>query len=66
MNLDGAVEIEVSSGEKKVIGIGEVFFVEDTSGIEQVMLLLNTPNFHLCFPNQLWLNASSFLPIDYN
>jgi len=33
VNLDGAVEVEVSSGEKKVIGAGEVFFVEDTSGV---------------------------------
>lgn len=32
MNLDGDVEIEVSSGEKRVIRAGEVFFVEDTTG----------------------------------
>lgn len=33
VNLDGDVEIEVSSGEKKVIPRGEVFFVEDTTGL---------------------------------
>lgn len=32
VNLDADVEIEVSSGEKKVIPKGEVFFVEDTTG----------------------------------
>ena len=33
VNLDGAVEVEVSNGEKKIIQAGEVFFVEDTSGM---------------------------------
>ena len=32
VNLDAAVEIEVSSGERRVIAKGEVFFVEDTTG----------------------------------
>ena len=32
VNLDAEVEIEVSSGEKKVISKGEVFLVEDISG----------------------------------
>jgi quercetin dioxygenase-like cupin family protein len=32
INLDGAVEITASDGEKRVIGPGEVFLVEDTSG----------------------------------
>ena len=32
VNLDGEVEVEVSSGEKRVIQQGEVFFVEDTTG----------------------------------
>lgn len=32
INLDADVEVEVSSGEKKVIGQGQVFFVEDTTG----------------------------------
>ncbi len=32
VNLDGAVEITVGSGEKRVIGPGEVFLAEDTSG----------------------------------
>lgn len=33
VNLDADVEIEVSSGERKIICKGEVFFVEDTTGI---------------------------------
>jgi hypothetical protein len=32
INLDGAVEITASDGEKRVIGPGEVFLVEDTHG----------------------------------
>ena len=32
MNLDADLEVEVSSGEKRVIKQGEVFFVEDTTG----------------------------------
>ena len=32
MNLDGDVEVEVSSGEKRVLRRGEVFFVEDLTG----------------------------------
>jgi quercetin dioxygenase-like cupin family protein len=32
INLDGAVEITASDGEKRVIGPGEVFLVEDVSG----------------------------------
>ena len=30
--LDGAIEIEVTSGEKRAFGGGDVLFVEDTSG----------------------------------
>ena len=41
VNLDGDVEIEVSSGEKRVIPRGEVFFVEDTTGIESVFYALH-------------------------
>ena len=33
VNLDGDVEIEVTSGERKIIKQGEVFFVEDVTGI---------------------------------
>ena len=33
VNLDAEVEIEVSSGEKRVISKGEVFLVEDVSGM---------------------------------
>ena len=32
MNLDADLEVEVSSGEKRVIKQGDVFFVEDTTG----------------------------------
>ena len=32
VNLDGDVAVEVSSGEKRVITAGEVFFVEDVTG----------------------------------
>ena len=32
INLDGAVEITASDGEKRIIGPGEVFLVEDTHG----------------------------------
>ena len=37
MNLDGDVEVEVSSGERRVIRRGEVFFVEDVTGEEAVL-----------------------------
>ena len=33
VNLDADVEVEVGSGEKRVIRQGEVFFVEDTTGV---------------------------------
>jgi hypothetical protein len=32
INLDAGVEITVSDGEKRVLGAGEVFLVEDTHG----------------------------------
>jgi hypothetical protein len=32
INLDAAVEITAGDGEKRIIGPGEVFLVEDTSG----------------------------------
>lgn len=32
VNLDADVEVEVSSGEKRVLKQGEVFFVEDLTG----------------------------------
>ena len=32
INLDGSVEITASDGEKRIIGPGEVFLVEDTHG----------------------------------
>ena len=36
VNLDGDVEVEVSSGEKRVITRGQVFFVEDITGLWSV------------------------------
>jgi hypothetical protein len=33
VNLDADVEIEVSSGERRIIPKGDIFFVEDTTGI---------------------------------
>ena len=32
VNLDGDVEVEVSSGEKRILCPGQVFFVEDLTG----------------------------------
>ena len=32
INLDAGVEITASDGEKRIIGAGEVFLVEDTTG----------------------------------
>ena len=32
VNLDAALEIEVSSGEKRIIPQGGIFFLEDTEG----------------------------------
>ena len=32
VNLDGSVEITVGGGEKRVLGPGEVFLAEDTTG----------------------------------
>ena len=32
VNLDASVEIEVGDGSKRVIGPGEIFLVEDTTG----------------------------------
>ena len=37
VNLDADVEVEVGSGEKRVIRQGEVFFVEDTTGVCTVL-----------------------------
>ncbi len=39
VNLDADVEVEVSSGEKRVIKRGEVFFVEDISGESELEAL---------------------------
>lgn len=36
VNLDADVEVEVCNGEKRLIRQGEVFFVEDTTGVSDV------------------------------
>lgn len=42
VNLDAEVEIEVSSGERRIISKGEVFFVEDTTGVRLVQFISNS------------------------
>ena len=41
VNLDGAVEITVGSGEKRVFGAGEVFICEDTTGQGHISRAVN-------------------------
>jgi hypothetical protein len=53
INLDAAVEITASDGESRVIGPGEVFLVEDTSG-----------KGHLSKAVDGKLRHSIFIPID--
>jgi hypothetical protein len=53
INLDAAVEITASDGERRVIGPGEVFLVEDTSG-----------KGHLSKSVDGKLRHSIFIPID--
>ena len=38
VNLDADVEVEVCSGEKRLIRQGEVFFVEDTTGVSDNLI----------------------------
>ena len=42
VNLDGDLEIEVSSGEKRILCSGEVFFVEDLTGKSAALVPPNT------------------------
>lgn len=49
VNLDGAVEITVGSGEKRVIGPGEVFLAEDTTGQGHISRAVNNQTRHSLF-----------------
>ena len=49
VNLDGAVEITVGSGEKRVIGPGEVFLAEDTTGQGHISRAVNNQIRHSLF-----------------
>ena len=49
VNLDGAVEITVGSGEKRVIGPGEVFLAEDTTGQGHISRAVNNQVRHSLF-----------------
>jgi hypothetical protein len=53
VNLDAAVEITASDGEKRVIGAGEVILVEDVSG-----------KGHLSKAVEAKIRHSIFIPID--
>jgi quercetin dioxygenase-like cupin family protein len=49
VNLDASVEITVSDGEKRVIGPGEVFLVEDTHGKGHISRAVNNQVRHSIF-----------------
>jgi hypothetical protein len=49
INLDAAVEITVSDGEKRVIGPGQVFLVEDTHGKGHISRAVNKQLRHSIF-----------------
>ncbi len=49
VNLDGAVQITVGSGEKRVIGPGEVFLAEDTEGQGHISQAVNNKIRHSLF-----------------
>ena len=49
VNLDGAVEITIGSGEKRVIGPGEVFLAEDTTGQGHISRAVNNQIRHSLF-----------------
>ena len=49
MNLDGAVEITVGSGEKRVLEAGEVFLAEDTTGQGHISRAVNGKVRHSLF-----------------
>ena len=49
VNLDGAVELTIGSGEKRVIGPGEVFLAEDTTGQGHISRAVNNQIRHSLF-----------------
>ena len=49
INLDGAVEITVGSGEKRVMGVGEMFLAEDTTGQGHISRAVNGQVRHSLF-----------------
>ena len=49
VNLDGAVEITVGSGEKRVLSAGEVFLAEDTTGQGHISKAVNGKIRHSLF-----------------
>ena len=49
VNLDGAVEITASDGERRIIGPGEVFFVEDVTGRGHLSKAVNDRMRHSLF-----------------
>lgn len=49
VNLDGAVEITVGSGEKRVLEAGEVFLAEDTTGQGHISRAVNGQIRHSLF-----------------
>ena len=49
VNLDGAVEITVGSGEKRVLEAGEVFLAEDTTGQGHISRAVNGKIRHSLF-----------------
>jgi hypothetical protein len=49
VNLDAAVEIEVGDGSKRVIGPGEIFLAEDTTGHGHISRSVNGKVRHSIF-----------------
>jgi hypothetical protein len=49
VNLDGAVEITVGSGDKRVMGAGEIFLAEDTTGQGHISRAVNGKIRHSLF-----------------
>ncbi|MDE0592073.1 MAG: hypothetical protein OSB68_02340 [Dehalococcoidia bacterium] len=49
VNLDGAVEITVGSGDKRVMGAGEMFLAEDTTGQGHISRAVNGKIRHSLF-----------------
>ena len=49
VNLDGAVEITVGNGDKRVFGAGEVFLAEDTTGQGHISRAVNGKIRHSLF-----------------